>query len=265
MRKVLGILISVFAVFFSVPTGLILASWNALPGDSLYTTKRALENVTLTVVQSTPLASSFSVSFTDRRYKEADKLLATKGSTLGYSLLVEQAQQTKNIIVDQKNTQQADQLIQNIDQYEKLIETKKSIVAAEAQQAAPIVTNTQPSQIGTQPQPVYTNPSQTGTITQPQTTQTQTTTQPAGATVPTQTQPQVQQPSQAQPAVQQPSLNPQQNAQQTIAQLDDAKEHLERIKNEIKRELPSSASERAKDVNENKNQTPQGNDSKGHD
>lgn len=259
MRKVLGIIISVFAVFFSVPTGLILASWNALPGDSLYTTKRALENVTLTIVQSTPLASSFSVGFTDRRYKEADKLLATKGSTLGYSLLVEQAQQTKNIIVDQKNTQQADQLIQNIDQYEKLIEAKKSIVAAEAQQATSIVTNTQPSQTGTQPQPVYTSPSQTGTVTQPQTTQTQTT-QPAGATTPTQTQPQAQQPSQAQPAVQQPvqqpSVNPQQNAQQTIAQLNDAQQHLERIKNEIKKELPDSASERAKDVNENNN--PQG-------
>ncbi len=253
MRKVLGIIASVFAVFFSVPTGLILASWNALPGDTLYTTKRALENVTLTVVQSTPLASSFSVSFTDRRFNEADKLLSTKGSTIGYSLLVEQAQQSKEIIVDQKNTQQADQLIQNIDQYEKLIETKKAVVVAQAQQQAVTPSYTQSGQ----PQPTYTNPPQTGTTTQTQTTQpvyspspTTATTQP-GVTTPSQTQ--TQQPTQVLPSTQpaqQPSQIQQESVQQTLAQLNDAQQHLERIKNEIKRDIHGPE-------REDKNQNPQ--------
>lgn len=236
MRKVLGIIASVFAVFFSVPTGLILASWNALPGDSLYTTKRALENVTLTVVQTTPLASSFSVSFTDRRFKEADKLLSTKGSTIGYSLLVEQAQQSKDIIVDQRNTQQADQLIQNIDQYEKLIEVKKATVVAQAQQNTPSA-YTQTGQAATQP--TYTNPSQT-TTTSPQTT-TYTNPPQTATTQPTSTP--LSQPQQALPTqlpTQQPSLTQPQTVEQTLVQLNDAQQHLEKIKNEIKKELPRS-------------------------
>ncbi len=223
MRKFLGTFATVFAIFFFAPTGLILASWNAIPGDALYPTKRAFESVALAITVKTPIGSALSLNFTDRRFKEADKLLATKGSTLGYSLLVESAQQTQQLISDQKDSKKAADFIASIDEYQKSIDAKSIALQTQAQTQTTAIS---PTQIPNIP------------VTQTVATPMPTAPQPAQS---------------AQPVVQTPVASSVSNAQ-TIAQLNQAKENLEKIKEEVKKDLPPQASERAKEVQQDKNQ-----------
>ncbi len=133
MRDFLGSLLTALALVFLIPTTLILASWNALPGERLYGLKRGLENVAFALTKDTPIATAFSLKFTDRRFSEANILLAQKGSTVGYTLLVAEAKKTKDVIVEKNDSQSAAQLVQNIETYQKGIEEKK--LALESQPA----------------------------------------------------------------------------------------------------------------------------------
>ncbi len=125
MRDFLGSLITALALVLLIPTTLILVSWNALPGERLYGLKRGLENVAFALTKDTPIATAFSLKFTDRRFSEANILLAQKGSTIGYRLLVAEAKKTKDVIVEKNDTQSAAQLVQNIETYQKTIVEKK--------------------------------------------------------------------------------------------------------------------------------------------
>ncbi|MEJ2347946.1 MAG: DUF5667 domain-containing protein [Patescibacteria group bacterium] len=145
MKKFLNIFLTAFAAFFSVPTILILASWNAIPGDSLYSIKTGLEDVVLTLTINTPLASAFSVNFTDRRYTEATKLLAREGSSVGYQLLVAEAQQTQNIVIKKKDVKNGAQLINKIEEYQTQIQEKKVEIQAQAANKLPSAATPKPS------------------------------------------------------------------------------------------------------------------------
>ena len=131
MRKFFNWFLSAFAILFAIPSFFILISWNALPGETLYGVKTGLEDVALAVTIRTPIASAFSLNFTERRFSEANKLLAKKGSTVGYTLLVAEARETQTIIVDQKDTQMAQELITKIEEYQVRIEEKKLAIAAQ--------------------------------------------------------------------------------------------------------------------------------------
>jgi hypothetical protein len=133
MKKFFGSLLTGFAIFFSIPTILILASWNAIPGDKLYSVKSSLEDVALALTANTRIATAFSVKFTDRRFNEAAILLDKKGSTVGYELLVAEARQTQNLIVDKKDVKNGAQLIRKIEGYQTEIQKKQ----AEVQSLAP--------------------------------------------------------------------------------------------------------------------------------
>lgn len=128
MKKFFSALFTGFALFFSIPTVLILASWNALPGESLYSVKSSLEDVALALTSNTPIATTFSVNFTDRRFTEAVRLLDKKGSTVGYELLVAEAQQTQNMIIKQQDVKNGAQLIRKIEEYQTEIKTKQAEV-----------------------------------------------------------------------------------------------------------------------------------------
>lgn len=125
MKKFLSALFTGFALFFSIPTILILASWNAIPGDTLYSVKSSLEDVALALTANTPVATAFSVNFTDRRFTEAVKLLDREGSTVGYELLVAEAQQTQNMIIGKQDVKNGAQLIRKIEEYQAEIEEKQ--------------------------------------------------------------------------------------------------------------------------------------------
>lgn len=128
MKKFLSALFTGFALFFSIPTILILASWNAIPGDTLYSVKSSLEDVALALTANTRIATAFSVNFTDRRFDEAAILLDRKGSTVGYELLVAEARQTRGMIIDKQDVKNGAQLIRKIEEYQVEIEEKQAEV-----------------------------------------------------------------------------------------------------------------------------------------
>lgn len=131
VRRLFDGLITAVALIFFVPTTLVLASWNAIPGDGLYPLKTSLENTTLLILSGTPFVPKVSMQFTDRRLGEATALLDKKGSTVGYDLLVANAQQTQVLISNKNDTISAAQFSKNIDNYKKQIEKTKVQVASE--------------------------------------------------------------------------------------------------------------------------------------
>lgn len=133
MRRLFDGLITAIALIFFVPTTLVLASWNAIPGDGLYSLKTSLENTTLLILSGTPFVPEVSMKFTDRRLGEATALLDKKGSTVGYDLLIANAKQTQVLIAEKNDTVSAAEFSKNIDDYKKQIEKTKVQVASEVQ------------------------------------------------------------------------------------------------------------------------------------
>jgi len=216
MRKFFNWFLSAFAILFAIPSFFILISWNALPGETLYGVKTGLEDLALAVTIRTPIASAFSLNFTERRFSEATKLLAKKGSTVGYTLLVAEARETRTIIMDQQDSQKAQELITKIEEYQARIEEKKLAIAAQPTAILP-----------PQEEVVTTVPALT------QTTEDQTTAPVvSGDKTPI------------------PSPTPAPSAEEVIEDLEETNQELEEIKEELKKDLPPSASERAKEEKE---------------
>lgn len=216
MRRFLNWFSAGFAAFFSIPTFLILISWNAVPGEALYGLKIALEDVALAITIRTPLASTLSVGYTERRFSEANTLLSQKGSAVGYSLLVAEADESKNIIVSKQDTKQGAQLISKIEEYQKDIEQTQELIR-QGRLAVPVKTR-----VGTEtPTPTF----------QPAT--------PVPAQIPTVT---------ATPKPTPPQeIEPEDDEEEVIEKLEKAKEELEKIKEEAKNKLPEEASENAQE------------------
>ncbi|MFZ5933076.1 MAG: DUF5667 domain-containing protein [Patescibacteria group bacterium] len=230
MKKFFNYFLSAFAVIFAIPSFLILVSWNAIPGDALYALKTGLEDIALAITIKTPLASAFSLNFTQRRFSEANKLLAKKGSTLGYTLLVSQAKETKEIVVDQKDVKNAQELVKKIEEYQTRIEEKKLALASapSPEEPACIQVVTPAKNPTTQECKNFPTPCDI----------------PDGwIRVDS---------CEAKESVKTPIPTPTAaaSASEVIADLDEVNEELEEIKEEIKRELPPQASERAEEARE---------------
>ncbi|MEK9143089.1 MAG: hypothetical protein AAB481_00455 [Patescibacteria group bacterium] len=99
MRLILDkILWGALIVLFG-PTVMIVASWNALPGDNLYGMKLALEKTALAIASpSYATTGSLQIKYTERRFAEAKQLMASKQSIQGLPYLDQQIAQTKKSI-----------------------------------------------------------------------------------------------------------------------------------------------------------------------
>lgn len=152
MRK-FNSLFTVLVLILAPPTVLILASWDALPGNPMYQVKKALENTTLLALSPTPLAPKFSVKFAERRFSEANKLLATQSSTVGYELLVEQAKKSKEIIVEKQDVQTAQKFLTKLEEYQKEIDQKQETFTGiiTAQPVPPVAPEPSPPPHRTEP------------------------------------------------------------------------------------------------------------------
>jgi hypothetical protein len=224
MKQFINRALTAFAIIFAIPSFLILISWNALPGDTLYGVKTSLEDVALALTIKTPLASIFSVNFTQRRFNEANRLLAKSGSTLGYSLLVAEASQSRDIIIDQADVRQARELVAKIEAYQKTIDEKKQVLRT---QPTAILPSTTPSSLKA---PTYVTPTSSVSSPIPTLTVSPLATTPTTSVVVTPTPTT----SQETPPV-----------DDIIDDLDQTSEELEEIKDEINRQLPQQASEQA--------------------
>lgn len=170
MGRISSILFLVVVVVLLIPTGLVLVSQNAIPGDSNYSIKRSLEKVILSIASLHPSTKAyFHADLMNRRYKEAVALIE-KGANASESLqeLVAQtgtAAQVASALTDNKQKgQYIDQLSKSIDQYEiKLAQIENTVaptpkpvtILTPSPLPSPVTTAQEPT---TQPTPIVSSP-----------------------------------------------------------------------------------------------------------
>ncbi len=159
MRQVLNYITWGFLILLAAPTIMVVASWNSLPGDSLYSVKLGLEQVLFVLVSpSFATQGNLSVKYTERRFSDAKRLLVDKGSVEGLQYLDKQVTKTRDIIEKGNDAKTQAELAQ------KYIDTLTNLSAElTAQQQAMVGTG--PSQQIQQtappaPQQVFVPPSQ---------------------------------------------------------------------------------------------------------
>lgn len=225
MRKFLDRLLTGLAIAFAIPTTLILISWNAIPGDRLYSIKAEMEDIALALTANTPLASAFSLEFTNRRFNEATVLLAKEGSTVGYELLVAEAQQTQSIVLGRQDIKNGSQLIGKIEEYQ--VEIEKKQVEIRSQATTPFVPITPPTTVAT---PTPTSP--------PLVVK-----KPVATSAPKETKEII---------VSKPVtvVIKEEEPEEAIENLEEVQEELEEIKEELEEKLPEAASFQAEEKQE---------------
>lgn len=215
MNRFLNWFSGIFAVVFLIPSFLVMVSWNAIPGDFTYGVKTGLEDVLLAFVSNTSFAPRVSAAYTERRFTEATKLLDEKGSTVGYTLLVAEAKQTQDFIIENNDSKSAQELIQKIEQYEREIETKK-IAIQQGRTSIPVASRTADTSTGSK-----SSPSQPAAVNQPL---------PAPQPI-VKTPPPDIKPSKVEVVVAT-------SEQEVIEDLEEVQEELEEIREEIERNMP---------------------------
>jgi len=79
MKKPIDVLIWAVLLFLITPSTMVLASWNAVPGDTAYTWKLSLEQICLKVLSpSDKLQSTTQVKIAERRYGEVAQVLSSE-------------------------------------------------------------------------------------------------------------------------------------------------------------------------------------------
>jgi hypothetical protein len=95
MNKSLNIFLWVLFFSLMAPSGVVLASWNAVPGDATYGWKTSMENILLAVLPSNKLKSSTNSKLTERRMGEVSKVLSGTHASEGLNNLSAQILSTK--------------------------------------------------------------------------------------------------------------------------------------------------------------------------
>ncbi|MCL5675812.1 MAG: hypothetical protein M1120_01655 [Patescibacteria group bacterium] len=138
----------IILLVLAIPSFLVLASWNSLPGDFMYPVKRGMEDLLLAAVSSSQdLTAKLSVQYSERRFVEATSLIAEKHSVVGLSYFEQQVQATQEKIqntTDPKTQQNLkNQLVSNLQTYnQQLEETKTQVTTTNANNN--VVTQTPP-------------------------------------------------------------------------------------------------------------------------
>lgn len=122
MVKLLSLLVLVLMLVLLIPTGLVIASQNSVPGETMYPIKRTLENTILIAVGITPWSKAyFQTSRSNSRYKEVRILLDRNENAL--TTLNELVAQTDDAASAIDNVSEGDrkelreQLIKQLEQY----------------------------------------------------------------------------------------------------------------------------------------------------
>ncbi len=148
MRFFLESFATAFLILFTVPTVAIVVSWNALPGEPLFTLKLGVEKATSFVVAPSYDASvKLSIKYTERRFAEAKQLLAQQHSVTGLVYLSNQVAETKKTIEKAPDAasqaQVAHAYLQTLQDVSVALEQeKRSILAEAAPVPLPLVTVT---------------------------------------------------------------------------------------------------------------------------
>jgi hypothetical protein len=142
MQKIVDYLSWGFILLFAVPTILIMASWNSLPGEPMFGVKRSFEEVLLFFVKPSYAAEAqLNMHYTRRRMNEAKTLLANRKSTEGLSYLSQQVRMTKAVIErapsKEKQREVAQSYIQTLRAVSSELETQQREIVSESSGVPP--------------------------------------------------------------------------------------------------------------------------------
>lgn len=133
LRQIVNLITITLALLLLAPTALILASWNSLPDDSLYATKRTLEKVALALLSpSYQTQTSLQTKLITRRLNEATATIDQKSSSRGLAELKSQLQTAQTQVAQAPNqeakTAAAQKLVTALTQTQAQLETKKQVI-----------------------------------------------------------------------------------------------------------------------------------------
>lgn len=229
-KKILNYFSFALLGILAIPTAAILISWNALPGERLYTIKRNLEKIALVVADTNfKTEAGLRSRLVKRRFDEATTLL-NRSSALGLTELTAEIESAKKEIVKQAQEEkkekeeeiveeEAGKLIAQLQKYDQKLEEKKQ--ALPTRPTSPTAPTTAPTPIPVKqtakkvssPKPVLFPPKTSQQAAQP--------IQPSPQTTPTTTQ---------------PPQNVVVSVDQTQQQIQQAIEELEQVVREQKKE-----------------------------
>lgn len=142
-----------FIITLSIPTTLILASWNAVPGDSTYKLKVGLEQAMLGVAPSENIKNTLQIKYTERRFDEVEKVLGTSYASESLNNFNNQLITTKNSVQEMENIEeksiQAQVLISTLEEVFQRIEEEKSVIQTDNTASKVLKPTLTPSPIST--------------------------------------------------------------------------------------------------------------------
>lgn len=149
---------TVLAIVLAIPVGLILVTWNALPGDQLYATKRNLETIPrLAFGGNLTLAAQYETKITDRRFFEATTLVKKK-NTDGFNDLRQSIRETAQKVKLAKDPAIKKAYIAQLQSYQTALDKEKQILIAAAITTPVTPPETPPSTTPTNPPSSNTTP-----------------------------------------------------------------------------------------------------------
>lgn len=137
-KRVISITFTVLILILALPASAIMASWNSLPGDTLYPIKRSLEKASLTLLPSSFLEMRLRYTFLDQRTTEAIATVQTASNTRALDDIVTEAQAAKLALVSLKTNAQPEATEQLI---EKLAETNRELETVKLTTQQPTTNN----------------------------------------------------------------------------------------------------------------------------
>jgi hypothetical protein len=125
------------AIVLAIPVTLILVTWNSLPGDKLYATKRSLETVPrIAFANNHLLAAKYETKITDRRFIEATTLIK-KNNVAGFNDLRKSIKDTAQKIKDAKDPAAKKAYIAQLESYQATLDNEKQTLLAAASNNSP--------------------------------------------------------------------------------------------------------------------------------
>ena len=140
-QKIINTSFTVIILFLTLPATAILASWNSLPGSTLYPVKRGLEKTALFLLPNSLLEMDFRLKLLDRRFNEAILALFDNHSDQGLKAIVEEARMMELAFEDLAPKTQVQVQIKIVS---KLKQTSQKLEQVQQQHLIPVHPPNQP-------------------------------------------------------------------------------------------------------------------------
>src|SRR3990167_7590113 len=124
MGKAFNYILTALSLLLAIPVFLIIASWNALPGDTIYPVKTGLEKGAMLFLGNSSAGRYLKIKYTKRRFDEANHLLEEELDSKGYDLLLTEVEESRDSLLQANDRINAEILQKNISVYRKRIQSQ---------------------------------------------------------------------------------------------------------------------------------------------